>query len=387
MNKYLLDEDKFNEFYNLYLYSFNREDSKHRKDVLKERFDHSMVYGLMNHNKLGSGLFSIPFDVNFHGVDYKMNGIGDVMSAPEFGGRGGAGTLLKAALTDMYHNQITLSYLAPFSYGYYRQFGFEQVFDHSVITMENDQLPRIKNSNVGHVERDDIRDLNDDIKIMYLSNNYHGGVVRPKWWWDHMIDKHEDYQVATAYDDADKLIGYLIYYSEGTTFYIHEWLNQNPLSRQLLSKFVTKHQSIFQHFVYESPDPDVKADLLENPYSAQISVTPYMMARIVDLSDFVKRYPVQTLVMSKVYFKVNDDLDWNNHTWRLSIENGVVSFEIADDETPDMELTIQTLTKAMFGYRSLDSLFEYGYITGDSEKVDQLNEVFVKEKPQLIDYF
>ena len=112
-----------------------------------------------------------------------------------------------------------------------------------------------------------------------------------------------------------------------------------------------------------------------------------MMARIVDLNDFMKRYPVQTLVMPNIYFKVSDDLEWNNHIWQLSIENGVVSFEISDEETPDMEMTIQTLTKAMFGYRSLNSLFELGVVTGDSEKIDQLNDVFVNEKPQLIDYF
>lgn len=387
MTKYLLDKDKFNEFYQLYLYSFNREDSQHRKDVFKERFDHSLVYGIMNGQKLGSGLFSIPFDVNFHGVDYKMNGIGDVMSAPEFGGRGGAGSLLNAALSDMYHNHVTLSYLAPFSYGYYRQFGFEQVFDHAVISMENTNLPRIKNSEHGRVERNAIKDLHDDIKLMYLSHNHRGGVVRAKWWWDHMINKHVNYQVATAYDDTDNLIGYLIYYNDGETFYIHEWFNQTPLSRQLLGKFVTKHQSIFRKFVYEVPDPDFKADILEDPNSAEIVVKPYMMARIVDLNDFMKRYPVQISVLPKTYLKITDDLDWNNHVWKLSIENGIVNFEIADEATPDMEMTIQTLTKAMFGYRSLRSLRKYNRITGNSEKVNLLNDVFVQEKPQLIDYF
>ncbi|WP_227005188.1 GNAT family N-acetyltransferase [Companilactobacillus paralimentarius] len=115
MNKYLLGENEFDKFYDLYLYSFNRQDSLQRKRVFKERYDHSLAYGIMNDSKLGSGLFSIPFEVNFHGIDYKMNGIGDVMSAPEFGGQGGAGKLMNEALSDMYKNHVTLSYLAPFS--------------------------------------------------------------------------------------------------------------------------------------------------------------------------------------------------------------------------------------------------------------------------------
>lgn len=387
MNKYLLDDDQFNDFYDLYLYSFNREDSPHRKDVFKERFKHALVYGIMNGKKLGSGLFSIPFDVNFHGVDYKMNGIGDVMSAPEFGGRGGAGTLLENALSDMYHNHIELSYLAPFSYGYYRQFGYEQVFDHSRIEMSGSQLPRVQNSSEGHVERMKIADIPDDLKLMYLHQTKKGGINRAKWWWDHMIDKHNDYMAATAYDNNDNLIGYLIYYNQDETFYIHEWFNQNPLSRQLLLKFVTKHQSIFKKFVYESPDPDFKADLLTDPNSATVTVEPYMMARIVDLENFIKRYPVQELTMPKVNLKVNDKLEWNDHTWALEVENGQVSFSIADGEEIDLELSIQDLTKAMFGYRSLNSLYEFGYIKGNADKIDTLNDLLIHDKPELIDYF
>ncbi|MQS98265.1 GNAT family N-acetyltransferase [Companilactobacillus halodurans] len=153
MNKYLLAKDDFDKFYDLYLYSFNRTDSKQRRDVLKERYDHSKVYGIMNESNLGSGLLSIPFNINFHGVDFKMNGIGDVMSAPEFGGRGGASSLMKAALSDMYQDNVTLSYLAPFSFGYYRQFGYEQVFDHTKITIKNTDLPKVEVGQHGHVKR------------------------------------------------------------------------------------------------------------------------------------------------------------------------------------------------------------------------------------------
>lgn len=48
MNKYLLGENEFDKFYDLYLYSFNRQDSSQRKRVFKERYDHSLSYGIMN---------------------------------------------------------------------------------------------------------------------------------------------------------------------------------------------------------------------------------------------------------------------------------------------------------------------------------------------------
>jgi len=52
-----------------------------------------------------------------------------------------------------------------------------------------------------------------------------------------------------------------------------------------------------------------------------------------------------------------------------------------------MELSIQSLTKAMFGYRSLESLANYGFVKGNDAKVSALGNVFVQVKPQLIDYF
>ncbi|ABJ56318.1 GNAT family N-acetyltransferase [Oenococcus oeni] len=387
MNKYLLGENEFDKFYDLYLYSFNRQDSSQRKRVFKERYDHSLSYGIMNGSKLGSGLFSIPFEVNFHGVDYKMNGIGDVMSAPEFGGQGGAGKLMNEALFDMYKNHVTLSYLAPFSFGYYRRFGFEQVFDHTQVEIKSESLPRIKNAEHGHVERISIKGIPDELKKMYLDHNDLGGVNRSKWWWNHMLDKHSDYQAALAYDDDDVLIGYLIYYNQDQTFYIHEWINLNPLSRQLLAKFVIKHQSIFSKFVYESPNPDFKSDILDDPYTTNLTVTPYMMARIVNLGDFLQRYPIQVNSLEKIYFRVKDTLEWNDHTWALEINDGKVKLSDADGEGADLELTIQTLTKAMFGYRNLNSLADYGAVKGDLSKINSLSKVFVSERPQLIDYF
>ncbi|WP_238696343.1 GNAT family N-acetyltransferase [Lactiplantibacillus plantarum] len=118
-------------FYQLYQYAFNNHDTPARRRFFMDRYQHGWIYGRHDHGQLVSGLYSLPLAVNFHGVTYRMNGIGDVMSAPEYAGQGGAGQLLTTALTEMAANHVTLSYLAPFAYGYYRRFGYEHVFDHA----------------------------------------------------------------------------------------------------------------------------------------------------------------------------------------------------------------------------------------------------------------
>ncbi|WP_125764200.1 GNAT family N-acetyltransferase [Companilactobacillus hulinensis] len=386
MTDYRLGKEDFEKFYELYLYSFNRPDNEQKKNALSTRFDNSLAYGIMNGNKLGSGLLSIPFKVDFHGVTYHMNGIGDVMSAPEFAGRGGAGTLLNQALTDMYNNNVTLSYLAPFSFRYYRRFGYEQVFNHVITDIPSSKWPRIKAPKTGHIERVRLNEMPKSVRKLYEDHNSLGGVVREDWWWDHMAYKHSDWFAALYFDDTDELSGYLLYSNDGDNLRIQEWVTNDPNSYSALANFIVKHQSMFSNFVYESSDAEVKADLLEEPYVATVTTVPYMSARIVNLKSFIKKYPFIKHNLDPVVINVSDTLDWNNQKWLLSINNGNIKFE-KTNEPSNIQLDITTLTKAMFGIRSLDSLAHYGYVKGDATSIDALSNAFVTEKPQLRDYF
>ncbi|APX72982.1 GNAT family N-acetyltransferase [Companilactobacillus allii] len=386
MTNYRLEKNDFEKFYELYLYSFNRPDNEQKKNALSDRFDHSLAYGIMNGDKLGSGLLSIPFTVNFHGVTYHMNGIGDVMSAPEFAGRGGAGTLLNQALTDMYNENVTLSYLAPFSFKYYRKFGYEQVFNHVITDIPSSKWPRIKSPNSGHIKRVRLNEVPKSARILYNNHNILGGVIREDWWWDHMAYKHSDWFAALYYNDTDELDGYLFYSNENDNLIIQEWVTNDPNSYKALANFIVKHQSMFNNFIYESPDSEVKTDLLDEPYVAKVSTIPYMSARIVNLKSFIKKYPFIKHNLDPVIIDVSDTLEWNNQTWSLSIKNGNVKFE-KTSEPSSVKLDIQTLTKAMFGIRSLNSLAHYGYVQGSTVSIDTLSKILVTEKPQLRDYF
>ncbi|KRK80624.1 GNAT family N-acetyltransferase [Companilactobacillus nodensis] len=386
MANYSLGIKDFDKFYDLYLYSFNREDSEQKKNALHTRYEHSLVYGIMNGDKLGSGLFSIPFTVDFHGVNYHMNGIGDVMSAPEFAGKGGAGKLINAAMKDMYKNNVTLSYLAPFSYEFYRQFGYEHVFDHVLMEIPSDKWTHIKAPKVGHVERVSLSEVPVQARKLYDNHNSLGGVNREDWWWDHMAYKHSDWFAALYYEDDDNLGGYLFYSKEGDTLKIHEWVTKDPNSYRALASFVTKHSSTFDKFVYESDDSEVKTDLLDEPKIADVRTVPYMSARIVNLKSFVMKYPFIKYNLDPIVIEVTDSLKWNNHHWRLSIKNGDVKFE-KTQEPGTIQITIETLTKAMFGTRQLDSLAHYGAVNGDAVSIDRLSHALVSEKPQLRDYF
>lgn len=385
------DEDR-EAFYQLYQYAFNRQDTPARRAFFMDRYQHGWIYGLHDQDKLVSGLYSLPFEVNFHGAKYGMNGIGDVMSAPEYSGRGGAGKLLTAALNEMAANHVELSYLAPFSYAYYHKFGYEQTFNHAVQTMAAKALPRLKPSDFsGTITRYG----NDGLALVnafYAAQpaNQRGGLIRPEWWLNYLTLKH-DWSVAIYRNATGKIEGYLIYERQTTNFAIQEWASSTPVAFECLANFVTKHGTSFETFSYEGPSDEHGLDLLADPYPLAVKTVPYMMARIVLLHDFIKKYPFTGTDLTPIRLAITDaTLPQNQGIWELALVAGKVTMNrVTTDLTKRsaLQLSVQQLTKALFGTRSLASEWQHGQISGDVNAAQRLDAVLVHEKPALIDYF
>ncbi|MDN7044015.1 GNAT family N-acetyltransferase [Lactiplantibacillus plantarum] len=378
-------------FYQLYQYAFNNHDTPARRRFFMDRYQHGWIYGRHDHGQLVSGLYSLPLAVNFHGVTYRMNGIGDVMSAPEYAGQGGAGQLLTTALTEMAANHVTLSYLAPFAYGYYRRFGYEHVFNHAHQVMAASDLPRVKptdwSGTITRYGNDGLAQINDFYARQ--PQNQRGGLIRPAWWQHYLTLKHH-WSVAIYRNAAANIEGYLIYERQATNFAIQEWVTSTPTAFERLANFITKHGTTFETFSYDSPSATNGLDLLADPYRLKVTVQPYMMARIVDLYDFIKRYPFLTDIQP-IRLAVSDaTLPANQGIWSLTRHNGQVTLNRVSDQLTgpaDIQLTIQQLTTACFGTQSLARAYQHGLITGDVNAINRLDTSLVKERPALIDYF
>ena len=375
----------------LYLYAFNAKDSAQRQSFWQDRFNHSIPYGIKDdQDQIINGLMSIPFNINFFGAPMKMNGISDVMSAPEASGKGGASNLMKASLQDMYKNQVDVSYLAPFSFEYYRRFGYEQVFNHTTYTIESDKLPRIKASDSEiTVVRSSLAKQINHIKELFNQSelSQQAGLVRDEWWWEYLTKKYPNREIAVAFK-ANIAVGYLLYERSVDAFMIYEVVSKNASARQSLWQFVTKHGTSYPTFRYESANPTNQVDLLANPYPVQVESHPYMMARIVNLKQFMEKYPV-TKDIEEITFSITDDvIKENQGTWTLSVSGKQVHLNKISDETLANSLTIQQLAKSLFNFRSLTSQIKFGAINEANQKIaEQLDQIVVTDQPILADYF
>ena len=385
---YLLDKNDYEQYRDLFFYSFDEPESDAEKEFLKREFEHSKVYGIKADGQLQVSITCVPFKVNFFGKEFDMSGIANVMSAPEYMQSNGVDTLMDQAFTDMYRNGTTLSYLGPFSYDYYRRFGYEQVFENLKITMPFTKLARYSKPSMGRLKRYKYSQAQDVIGDLFASVNTSGTVARKTWWWKNLALWYPNDLLAVYYDATDEVRGYMRYTFHNGTFIVQDMYYQTPDAFLGLMHFINKHRSIYKDIVINSTDTSLRINNFStNPTDAKVEIKPAKMARIVDIKKFFTDYPVQVDNIEPINLEVNDSLSWNNHIWTLSVKDGVVNIEKSDSEIPEVIVDIQTLTKAMFGYQSLTDSFKVGNVLGNTDEIETLDKLFVHEKAQLKDFF
>lgn len=383
MVEYRLSESNLEEYKKLFFYSFAIKENKMEQDVLEKMYHHAKVYGIKNGTKLMSSVMYIPFTTNFFGKIFKISSLANVMSTPENNNSANITELTKKALRDMYDEGITLSYLDPFSYSYYRRFGFEQVFELVKIKMPFQQVKEITDPQVGQIKRYKFSDGFPLIADKFEQNNRYGGIQESQWWWEILKLRYPDYYIA-IYRENSEINGYLIYSFEKDKVIIHNFVYETTESYLALMKFIGRNKGHYQFLEINSDNVDLKLNVFTDELiNIKKEISPFMMVRIVDLKRFVLNYPVQNQTVDKVTIFVQDSLDWNNYVWCIGVKEGLISFQQVDNSSYDIKLSIQTLTKAMFGYQKLQDSFLLGEVQGDLAKIKEVDKIFINERPRL----
>jgi len=379
-----LNKKDFNDYAELFFYSFNIKENEIERQNLRAMFENSYMYGSRFDGRLVTSIINVPFTTDFFGENFKVASLANVISAPEYDKSDGIKVLVNQAIRDMYQNMTVLSYLYPFSYDYYRRFGYEQAFELLKMELPFEKLAKFNKPNHGYVKRFKFSAAQESIRPIFERHNRAGGIKETDWWWAILKLRYPDYMTAVTFDDTDEITGYLIYSFEENTFVIHDFVYETPDSFLAMMNFVNKHKSMYKNLVINSSDTRINvSQFVTNPLGVKTTIEPFMMVRIINLKKFMTDYPINLSNMNKIKIKVNDQLEWNNHTWELTIDSGKVEFHESQEERADLELDIQTLTMAMFGYQSLETSYLVGKIKGDITKIRTVDKMFIHEKARL----
>ena len=288
----------------------------------------------------------------------------------------------------MRDNKQSISYLYPYSNPYYRRKGWECISDKIIFEVKDYQLP--KNKQVpGEVERVDVE--SDDVKKAYerFALQTHGAMLRDNLAWnEYWLWDLDDLMAAVYYNERRQPDGYVLYWIADEIFHIKDMIFVNEEARSGLWNFISAHFSMISKVVGNIHTDEPLAFLLEDADIKEI-ISPYYMARIVDLEQFIAHYPFKPDIREREWTFTLDDplLSWNQGTFTLRISPQGKGEVIRTAERSSGRTDIKTMTTMLLAYKRPDYLHKIGRISCNPETLDMLEDAIEQQTPYFSDYF
>ncbi|MEH7245764.1 GNAT family N-acetyltransferase [Neobacillus niacini] len=361
-----------------------REIALAKKPVL----DKADVLGWFDGEKLVSQLAVYPFKVNIFGRTFEMGGLTGVGTYPEYANMGLMYKLMRQALSDMQQRKQSISYLFPYSIPYYRRRGWEIISDKMTFEVRDVQLPKIKKV-PGYVERLNIE--HPDVRTVYtlFSSKMHAAMMRNDLAWDEYWRWDVDELTAAVYFDAShQPQGYLLYWISEDVLHIKEMIHINQEARIGLWNFISAHFSMVSKVVGNIFMNEPLAFWLEEG-DIKETISPYFMARIVDVKQFISQYPFRALGTDiQLTFRLDDPmLEWNQGIFTLHVSaegRGELKQSSID---PTASIDIQTLTTMLLSYKRPAYLAAISRLNSDEKTVELFEKIIERQTPYFSDYF
>ncbi len=384
-----MNETAFEDSFALAKYAFRLEGSEQSRKRYKQIMSNSVTYGSFEAGKLASQVMMTPFTVRFFGQQFSMAGIGFVASDPSYRGQGNIDRLMKEMIKDCYDQGMLFSYLAPFSYPFYRRYGYELTFERikTVVASENWQdSPKVS----GYVRRKTWEEVKAIIPDLYerVMAHKNGPLIRDSWWYEYKFATKEEVDFAIYYTADGEPTGYLAYTIENGQLICQEWQYLSLEAYQGLNRYLHSHKDSTSAISYEHAFNGT-SDLFVpmRPYEEQ-TIRPEMMVRIIDVKRFLLNYPWQKAMPDwALVIKEDAYAPWNEGIFEVRVKQGIHVEKVATTKLPQLMLSIQSLAQLFLGVVSLDALDFYGKLAIDPELKQVIKENLPDQKPILEDYF
>ena len=343
-------------------FDMEREDVREmQKSPSEHAIEDSLVrLGFFDCENLMSALQIVPFTMHMNGHNVQMGGIGAVVTKPEARGRGQMEILLKAAFHEMSERGQAFSFLYPFSFAYYRKFGYEMCYAYNKVKIPVSQMNSYKcEVHAESFEPGDSSVLYEEIYRLFTCER-NLSIVREESDWKRILDRdpYKNLEFTYLFRNNDGcVVAYILYNAErddddGNRLIIQECCWINPEALHLVFGFIAKLGAEFEYVHWNAPsDIDIYA-LFPEGFDLEWKRESAGMNRLVDVRSALStlRAPSQS---GSVILDVTDKfLPQNSGIYSVEWENGKLSVEtpISVASMPDIETSVETLAQLVTGY-------------------------------------
>ena len=353
------------------------------RDVMKKYFqdyveeDYALGY-YDDNGTLMSQVVCFPFEIYIDGVAMKMGGIGLVSSMPEERHGGKIGLLLKEWLAAMKDRGQVVSMLGPFSFEFYRKYGYEIGIEMLHYTIPVEYLKTFKGKyTMKAYEEKDLPCMNELYKKFAKAHN--GCAVRDSLLWNELTLSHpwDDQYGRYTYVcyDNDNFKGYMIFSIKEGEMHVHEIVYDGKDAMDTLLSFIYSHQAQINEVNILVPMDDGIQYIMPNPRIKR-EIQCGMMFRVVDVKVALamKNYSGANSGFS---IKITDPAAaWNETPLKITILNGKI--DIDECNTADLSCDIQTFSQIFIGYLTPSMAFSLDKLRGEYKSVIEMEKAFKK---------
>lgn len=354
-------------------------------------------FGEFEDGVLQSKIHVIPMTFRLEDVEYKSTGIGAVGTYPEARGKGGIRRLFERILAWEKEEGVVLSFLGPFSYEFYKKFGYERIFETLTLTWSMEAFPDGKRQ-AGTIKR-----LSFEDALPYMTTLYHEdelskgfGAIRNKEQWNDKGWKDKDIHIAVYFDTAGEATGYVVYSFTVDTFTIKEIIHGDQEALLALAQYIKVHGANAHKVVYISHNPRTSEiplyQLTEALFDCQMSLRPRMQMRIVDVEKFLQAYPYQKVLDVTIdqipLFKqcsiqvLDRTAPWNQAIFDLRGKR------LDQAREKHVILSVEALTLWFSGYKKSPELIIVGEIeTNEREACKVIDQFLASRVPAMTEDF
>ncbi|ARK31568.1 GNAT family N-acetyltransferase [Halalkalibacter krulwichiae] len=381
-----INEDKYLEAIRLSEYAFQYKVPKEDIEEIMEMLKKQQVIGFLDEKQLVAKLHLLSLQVYLGDDLLKMGGIAGVATYPEYRRNGYVKEMLIHILEQLKKDEFRISMLFPFSVPFYRKFGWELFSNKQTVTMTKSDL-MFQREATGTVKRSQEGQV-ADLAIVYTqyATKLFGMLHRDHDWWRKLV---KDQQMAIYYDTMKVAKGYIIYTVQDKKMKVKEFVALGGDARRGLWNFICQHDSMINELEMVLHERDPLLFSLKEPRVKQ-ELTPYFMARIVDVKPFLEEYPFHWKNATKetnILIKVTDEYaPWNNQVFEVK-PNTINIIPYPNTEEKLISLSINTLTTLLLGYQKASELKELERISGDELALEQLDQLIPKKVPYFYDFF
>ncbi|HLV80381.1 MAG TPA: GNAT family N-acetyltransferase, partial [Chthonomonadaceae bacterium] len=336
-------------------------DLEEPEEWLTANADRMVVYG--GHDAAGLQASVVVVDYRLHfGPDVLvlMGAIEGVACLPASRGRGYAGTMLKHVLEQMRDAGQVTSLLEPFSWDYYRRFGWEWIGARRSYAVP----ARILKASP-ETERVRVATLQDRPKIMdaytRFAARYRGLVVRTDRHWAKILDdSKKEFTYTYLYEPEGQAEGYLTYRGgKGEETRLREFISLTPRAQRALLGLLRRHEMQVEKFTWSAP-PDDGLWSRDYHWDIETKTRPQLMGRVVDVPAALQAWRPAHAAQGRLKLGVHDECaPWNTATWQIDFSDGRVEARSTSAD-PQVSLDIQALSQAYFGTPAVSDLRTWG---------------------------